>query len=122
MSSALSIRPGSLTTNVIDDPQVDATAQDNIMTGAGVVFAVQIDNSANTDQDVFVKIWNNINPTVGTDAAHMVLKGPAGTTKCYSILQGIAFGTGISYACVTAAATAGTTPPTSPGKVIMQVS
>ena len=122
MASALSLRPGSLSTNVVDDPLVTEVAQTNIMSGAAVIFSVQIDNSANTAQDVYLKLWNNASPTVGTNAAPMVLKGPAGKVKSYSIPQGIAYGTALSYACVTSAATAGVTPPTNPVKVIMQVS
>jgi hypothetical protein len=124
MSSALSLRPGLLSTNVVEDPLVNATSQDDVAPGggAGVLFSAQINNTANAAQDVYFKIWNNLAPTVGTTAAHMVLKGPAGTTKCYSIPQGIAFGTAISYACVTTADTAGVTNPTNAVSIILQIS
>jgi hypothetical protein len=127
MSSALSLRPGLLSTNVVEDPLVNATFQADVAPGggAGVIYSVQIDNTANAAQDVYFKLFNHLGGggfAVGTNAAHILLKGPAGTTKCYTIPQGIAFGVGITYACVTTADTAGVTNPTNAVAVIMQIS
>ena len=124
MSSALSQRPGLLSTNVVDDPLVNVTFQADVAPGggAGVIYSVQINNTANAAQDVYLKLFNHAGPTVGTTAADMLLKGPAGTTKTYSIPQGIAFAVGITYACVTTADTAGVTSPPNAVSVIMQIS
>ena len=124
MSSALSLRPGLLSTHVVEDPLVNATSQDDVAPGggAGVLFSAQVNNTTNVGQDVYLKIWNHAGPTVGTTAAHMVLKGPAGKTKCFNIPQGIVFGTGISYACVTTADTAGVTNQTNAVAIILQIS
>ena len=124
MSSALSLRPGSLSTNVVEDPLVNATPQNNVAPGggAGVIYSVQINNTANAAQDVYLKLFNHAGPTVGTTAADLLLKGPAGKTKCYNVTQGIAFGTAISYACVTTADTAGVTNPANPVSVVLQIS
>jgi hypothetical protein len=122
MAFHLSTRPGSITTKVVDDPTVDATPQNNIMSGAGTVFSVTVNNSENTTQDVFFKLWNHVGPTVGTTNADLVFCIPAGTQKCFSIPEGIAFGTGISYACVTSSTTASTASPANDVTAILQVS
>ena len=121
MAFALSTRPGSISTSVIDDPLVNETPQNNVGTGATVFFSVMINNTANPAQDVYLKLWNHASPTVGTTAAHTVLKGPAGKRRSYSIPEGIAFGTALSYACVTSAATAGDDAPTNDVSIIMQI-
>ena len=124
MSSALSVRPGLLTTNVVEDPLVNETPQNDVAPGggAGVIYSVQVNNTANAGQDVYLKMYNHAGPTVGTTAADLLFKGPAGKTKCYNIPQGIAFATAISYACVTTADTAGTTNPTNAVAVVLQIS
>ena len=127
MSSALSLRPGLLSTNVVEDPLVNVTFQADVAPGggAGIIYSVQINNTANAAQDVYFKLFNHLGGggfAIGTDAAHILLKGPAGTTKCYTIPQGIAFAVGITYACVTTADTAGVTSPPNAVSVILQIS
>ena len=127
MSSALSLRPGSLSTNVVEDPLVNVTFQADVAPGggAGTIYSVQINNTANAAQDVYFKLFNHLGGggfAIGTNAAHIMLKGPAGTTKCYTIPQGITFNVGVTYACVTTADTAGVTNPPNAVSLIMQLS
>ena len=127
MSSALSLRPGSLSTNVIDDPIVNVTFQADVAPGGGpgTFYSVPINNTANAAQDVYFKLFNHLGGggfAIGTDPADFLLKGPAGTTKTYSIPQGIGFNVGITNACVTTADTAGVTNPPNAVSIIMQLS
>ncbi len=67
------------------------------------VKTVDIDATANTGEDVFVKFYDDVAPTVGTTLAHMVLKGKAGVvTPCVLPGGGVTFPTNVavSIACV----------------------
>ena len=88
-----------------------ATPDNAVAGGAGVLFQVDIDNTANTNA-VFVKLWNHASPTVGTTAPEWVLKCPASVRRVFSCTPGSAFATNLSVACVTTGGTAGTTSPT----------
>jgi len=50
---------------------------------------------------------------VGTTAPDMIVLAPASAKVTLVIPGGVTFGTGLSYACVTAGGTAGVTNPTS---------
>ena len=103
----------TLVTNEVLDSDCDATAENDVRSGAATVFYVFIDNTANTAISYF-KAWNNAAPTVGTTAPDMVLPCPASARITYWFGgEGMAtFATALSIACVTTAGTAGTTSPT----------
>lgn len=92
-----------------------ATANTGIF---GTVFTMKyvlLDNTLNTTEAVFLKIWlNGSAPTVGTTAPDMIFKAPAGGKVEYLIPDGIENNSNakINVAVVTAGGTGGTTSPT----------
>jgi len=82
--------------------------------GATEVFAVEIDNSANTVASYF-KMWNTLfsSVSVGTTVPLTVLKIPAGVKRIHFFNggAGTTFGTALAVACVTTGGTGGSTAP-----------
>lgn len=103
---------GQIETNVVEDQQLDATAE-VIKSGATVLFDAEFDNTQNS-VDIFVKLYNNASPTVGTTHPDMIIKVPAGRKSGLPPTDalGISFGTALSAAAVTAGGKGGTTSPT----------
>ncbi len=95
------------------DGSGDST-QDDINAGAATLYNLQITNTANLATKVYLKLYNSANPTIGTTTPDMVIPCPGGSTVRMAIIEGVAFSTAISTACVTnGGGTAGTTAPTS---------
>ena len=85
---------------------VDATS--------GTIHAIVIDNTANAAEVEYLKLWDSASGgvTVGTTAPDWVFKIPAAVKRTITFLEGLAYGTALTAACVTTAGTAGTTNPT----------
>lgn len=96
----------------IKDTNLGGTADANVNAGSATLYMCKIDNTANATQKVYVKLWNAVAPTVGTTVPDMVIPAPGGSAPELEIPRGLAFGTGLSMACVTTAGTGGTTSPT----------
>lgn len=80
-----------------------------------IVKYVKFDNSLNTTEAVYLKIWfNGSPPTVGTTTPDMIFKAPAGGSVEYLIPDGIQNNSNavINVAVVTAGGTGGTDSPT----------
>ena len=90
-----------------------AAADDDLFTGAATLHMVDIDNAANVAA-VYVKLFNNTNPTVGTTAADAVYMCPGSVRRVFPVPSGVAYSVGISIACVTGALEADTTSPGNP--------
>ena len=95
---------------------LNATATKNIRGGACRAYGMMIDNSANASV-VYVKLYDALNPTVGTTDPDFVFK-IAASAKVPILLNprddednGIAFTVALTAACVTAGGTAGTSSP-----------
>jgi hypothetical protein len=94
----------------------------SIFGGVGKVYIVKIDATSNTGQDVYVKGYDSAAPTVGSEAADLVLIGKRGVVTEYTFPRGIAFATDISMACVQeAGGLAGTTSPSGTVDVEVQM-
>lgn len=96
----------------VRDTDSDGTSEANVRAGATTIYAIYVDNSLNGAAS-YLKLYNATAPTIGTTAPDMIFMVPASTKVTISFALGIAFGTGLSYATVTAGGTAGTTNPTS---------
>jgi hypothetical protein len=83
------------------------------------LYLVSVDNSANASAASFLKLWNAAAPTVGTTVPDMIIRVPGGATTLLAIPEGVSFGTGLSFACVTAGGTGGVTGPTSDVSVVL---
>jgi len=101
---------GQRSTKRYQSAAVNATAN-SLPAGSSLTLdQVLIDNSANTHK-VYLKVYNNSGPTIGTTAPDCVLVCAAASTVAYTFSFGIAF-SNFSFACVQEAGTSGTTSPT----------
>lgn len=99
---------------LIVDLDMDNTAEVNVRAGTTTLFSFDVDNSANGAAS-YLKIWDSLSPTVGTTAPDYIFKIAASTREVidFDLGEGSAFSSGLSFACVTAGGTGGTTSPTS---------
>lgn len=97
---------------LITDADADGTSENDVLAGAATVYNVEVDNSLNAAAS-FLKLYDAAAPTIGTTAPDYIFRVAASVSRTFVITAGIAFATGLSYACTTAGGTAGTTSPTS---------
>lgn len=109
--SLISVLTGA---QVIRDAALGATSDSDVGPGAQRLYLMQVDNTGNAAQKVYLKIYNSAGPTIGTTAPDIIIPIPGGSIQKVAVPEGISFGTGISMACVTGAGTAGVTGPTNP--------
>lgn len=100
----------------------DATPHTDVLGAPGTVYMVQVDNTPNGAEVVYLKLYDHGNPTVGTDPATMILKVAAGQKIVFAMPEGVTFGTSLSAAVVTTPGDAGTTSPTNPVPVVILAS
>lgn len=115
MAQSVTTLPTAIGTNIAEDTANDATGHLNIDAGGDpTINAVEIDNSAN-NHSVYMKMYDNAAPTVGTTAPEMLLLCLAGAVVKYHWPDGLAgiFATALSYATVKEAGTGGTSSPDS---------
>lgn len=99
--------------NIVTDTASNATAENDVRSGATTVYLVDVDNTANAAVS-YTKLYDSASPTVGTTAPDFIFKVTASTRKVFVLdMSGVAFTTGLSFATVTAAGTAGTSSPSS---------
>ncbi len=75
--------------------------------------AVKINNSNNPDTDVYLKIYDSLDPAIGTDNPEFIFMARAGKTAEY-VFPALPFNSNIanfSYVVVTVPGTAGTSKP-----------
>lgn len=114
--SGSNLNQANLAAFVFEDLANSSAAQ-VAKTGSTIIYAIDIDNTAFAT-DVFVKIYNNAAPTVGTTDPHMIIYVPL--SKRISVLipaGGITLGTAVAVATVLTAGTGGTGAPGTPPKV-----
>jgi len=88
-----------------------ATADDDVTAAANLTLNAMeaVNGSSNT---VYVKLYDSVQATVGTDAPELIFPVSAGTTRTLNIVgTGHVFSTGISLATVTTGGTGGTANP-----------
>ena len=93
----------------------NATRNASILGSNYIIKYVKLDNSLNTTEAVYLKIWlDGTPPTVGTTTPDMIFKAPAGGVVEYLIPDGIQNNSNavINVAVVTTGGTGGTTNPT----------
>ena len=115
MSTNLTVTPQAAPfANKVVSADVNATACTNATGASGVLYLVDIDNTGNALETVYLKVYDNAAPTVGTTDPDWVLKVKGGERKTYAVPDGIAFDNAPSFAAVQSAGTPGTTGPTNP--------
>lgn len=113
---------GPFTTQLIKQTVANATANDDVRGGATTVYLARVDNSANASQVVYLHLYNNAAPTVGTTAPDTTIMVAGGAVLETLWLTGMAFGTSLSFACTQAGGLGGTSSPTNPVIVEMACS
>jgi hypothetical protein len=97
---------------IIEDTDADATAENDVNSGAATVHEIYIDNLNNT-VSTYLKLWDNAAPTVGTTAPEFIVRGRKSRKTRVYLTPGLGHAmTNLSLAALTAAGTAGTTSPT----------
>lgn len=113
MAVEISTDVNDATKRLIQDDDVNATAEDDILTGACSLESIDIDNGLNAAEAEYFKFYDHAAPTVGTTAPDMIVKVAGGQRVRIDLSANpLALATGLSIACVQEAGTAGTTPPT----------
>ena len=105
---------------IVSESDLTGTPVRDISGGvAGVVNAIEIDNSANGAATYF-KGYDNGAPTVGTTDPDLVIMIPASVRRTVIFIDGFDFDSAFSFAGVTTGGTGGTTSPTSdaPAEVV----
>ena len=103
----------SIGTRFVEFADLNATAENDVLSGAATLHEIYVDNTGNTAA-TFAKFYNAAAPTIGTTAPDIIVRSRASVkTRVYMAPGlGISFATGLSGAGLTAAGTAGTTGPT----------
>jgi hypothetical protein len=113
-----------LNTRLFTDIVADASPEQDLLAGTGTLYGFEADNSQNTVA-VYLKFYDALTVTVGTDAPTWVMMLPAGEVRkgvFGSRGTGRAFATGVSLCCVTTGGTGGVTAPINPVKVSLATS
>lgn len=106
-------------TAIVQDTVATNALETDVRSGPTTLYGIYVDNTANTGL-VYLKFFDAVNPTLGTDAPDMVLEieGSTGGTSAVGDVfiplnggTGMAFANGLSFACVTGAAHTDTTAP-----------
>lgn len=101
-----------LAANLFTDT-VNANSAVAMTTASTIIYAIDIDNTANAAERTFVKLYNTAGAvTVGTTVPDTVIMVPAGVRRDIVIVEGYTLGTGVAIATVTVGGTTGTTSPT----------
>lgn len=93
------------------DTDANATAQTSVTGASGTIYMVEIDNSGNSDNACYLKIYDDAAPVVGTTAPTHIFCMLVNQSKTLVFPDGLDF-TNLSYACVISGGTSGTTAPT----------
>jgi hypothetical protein len=116
MAVTVTNQSNPLGSKIVNDTAASNTAVDNASGGSGTLYMVEIDNSSYSTA-VYLKMADTTNATAGTTASTMVLFCPASSKRSYVFPEGIAFSSGFSHWCTTAAAEDSTAAPSTPPTV-----
>ena len=110
MAVTVTNQSNPLASKLVQDDAATGTAVSNTTGASGTLYMVEIDNTG-LASIVYFKMANVTSATAGTTAASMVFLCPASVKRSYAFPEGIAFDTGFSHWCVTAAAQNSTAAP-----------
>lgn len=98
MSAAITEVPTPIEAKLVVDNSVGVSAQ-QVSTSSGIMYRVTVDNSGNSTEAVYLKIWDvGSSPTVGTTRPDFQFPAPISTKVCYMFPDGVAFANGLFYA------------------------
>ena len=118
MAASVSSQLSPYVDKLIVDTNCNTTVTTNVLSGGATSFILDADNSNNAAQVVVLKAFNLASPTLdGSNSStepDLIFTIPAGVRQTITISDGIYFGTALSFACATGAATTNNTSPTNP--------
>lgn len=100
---------GDLKFSVVKDDDANATVEKDVMAGPCRVTHIKVKNdNSGTPTVVYLKLYDDLNPTVGTTAPDFDFKIPSGVEFSLPLNggKGIKFVNGLSFACIKEAGTA----------------
>ena len=101
---------------LVVETDCSTTVTTNVLSGGASSYIFDADNSNNAAQVVVLKAFNHANPTLdGSNSStepDLLFTIPAGVRQTITISDGIYFGTALSFACTTGAATTNNSSPT----------
>ena len=94
---ALSITPQAspLAARLVEETAATSTAEDNVTGGAGALYMIDVDNPNATA--VYLKLFNDANPSLGSTPADWVFRIAATSRRAIAIPLGLDF-TALSFA------------------------
>ncbi len=104
---------------IVKDTAVTNSVVHNVTGASGSIHTIFVDNSA-LSAVVFLKFWDQATTvTLGTTDPVLCFMIPASSREVLNFPDGLAFSTGISYACVQTPGTAGTAAPATPPTIYL---
>lgn len=107
---------------VVSDPSADATGDNDVLAASAnlTVRSIEIDNSLGSTA-VYLKLYDNAAPTIGTTAPNETLPCPAGKkiTYVFGYTNPLELATALSYACTQGAGTSDTTNPSAAVPIVI---
>lgn len=113
MTLSVSAQASPVGSKIIVQTVADATANNDVTGTVGSIYQIQIDNTANSDNSAYLKIFDNAAPVIGTTAPDFIFKCPANTKIDIAVIAGLAFNN-LSFIAVTTGGTTGAVAPTNP--------
>ena len=105
---------GPFTTQLLKETVTNAVADNNVRGGATTIYMVRVDNSGNPSLPVYLHLYNNVAPVVGTTPPDITLLFAGGEASDTLWITGKAFATALSFCCTTAGGLGGVVSPTNP--------
>lgn len=100
-------------TKLVVEDDADDTPNNSVTGAAGSIYQLEVDNTGNSDNPAYLKIYDNASPVVGTTAPDFIFKAAISKTMSLAVPSGLPFNN-LSFAVVVSGGTAGTTGPTNP--------
>jgi hypothetical protein len=98
MAVTLSNVANPLGTILVTDLSANGTAEEDVTTGGGTMYSIQIDNSDNTAITYIKIVDSTMGSTVsGTQIPDYVFFSAAGSTVTYAFPDGLAYTNGLSF-------------------------
>lgn len=102
ITSSQQSSPFSVRTVRVTD--IENTGLDDATGRGSRLYAIGCENDhGSASAPAFVKLYDKVNPTYGTDNPYIILRVKHGYRDCWTIAQGISFGSAVSLMCATTA-------------------
>lgn len=119
MAITVNNQGSNLGKKIVKDTAITNSVVHNVTGASGSISSIFVDNNG-LAAIVFLKFWDQATSvTLGTTDPVLCFMIPASSREVLSFPDGLAFSSGISYACVQTPGTAGTAAPATPPTMYM---